>query len=149
MEGQYSRANLTSLMTTVIDIVADAIVVFVLHGGCSDFGFSTENEIAIVATSAEEIVELSRVAVAFAMEHGADQRRAKTVGLITEEMSGLYANRGFADGKEHRVNITDIYKKDMEEKGSTEDTGLTIVMRMTKDVKYAAAFGANNLIIRV
>ncbi|MCR5330653.1 MAG: hypothetical protein K6E62_05645 [Lachnospiraceae bacterium] len=54
------------------------------------------------------------------------------------EMSGLYANRGFADEKEHRVNvrlvakdedlmirmrddfesvnITDIYKKDMEEK---------------------------------
>jgi anti-sigma regulatory factor (Ser/Thr protein kinase) len=86
-------------------------------------------------------------------------------------MSGLYANHGFADGKQHRVNvrlvaknedliirmrddfesinITDIYKKDMEEKGSEEDMGLAIVMRMTKDVKYAAAFGANNLIIRV
>ena len=47
------------------------------------------------------------------------------------------------------INITDIYKKEMEEKGTVDDLGLAIVMRMAKDVKYAAAFGANNLIIRV
>ena len=34
-------------------------------------------------------------------------------------------------------------------KGSVDDMGLAILMRMAKDVKYASAFGANNLIIRV
>ena len=28
-----------------------------------------------------------------------------TVGLITEEMSGLYTEHGFIDGKQHRVNV--------------------------------------------
>ncbi len=137
----------------------------------SSFGFSADNEIAVVATSADELLDLSRVAIAFALEHGADKDRAKTFGLITEEMSGLYVNHGFSDGKEHRVNarlvakdddliirmrddfqsinLTDIYKKEMDEKGSVDDMGLAILMRMAKDVKYAAAFGANNLIIRV
>ena len=135
------------------------------------FGFSADDEIAVVATSADEIMDVSRIAIAFALEHGADKKRAKTVGLITEEMSGLYTEHGFIDGKQHRVNvrlvakeddlivrmrddfesinITDIYKKEMEEKGTVDDLGLAIVMRMAKDVKYAAAFGANNLIIRV
>ena len=137
----------------------------------ADFGFSAEDEIDLVAKSAEEVVDLSRLSIAFALEHGADKKRAKTVGLIIEEMSGLYTSHGFSDGKPHRVNarlvakdddliirlrddfeainLTDVYKKEMEEKGTVEDFGLAIVMRMTKDVKYAAAFGANNLIIRI
>ena len=86
-------------------------------------------------------------------------------------MSELYAGYGFSDGKPHRVNarlvakdddfiirlrddfasinLPDVYKKEMEEKGTVEDIGLAIVMRMAKDVKYAAAFGANNLIIKI
>lgn len=46
-------------------------------------------------------------------------------------------------------NITKVYKEEVEKNGSTKDMGLAIVMRMAKEVKYAAAFGANNLIIRM
>lgn len=136
-----------------------------------DFGFTPENEIAIVAESAEDVMNLSRFSIAFALEHGADGKRAKTLGLIMEEMSGLYLENGFSDGKKHHINarlvakdddlivrlrddfqsynITKVYKEEVEKNGSTKDMGLAIVMRMAKEVKYAAAFGANNLIIRM
>ena len=41
MEGQYNRVNLISMLTTVIDIVADAFVVFVLHGGMLEIALAT------------------------------------------------------------------------------------------------------------
>ena len=41
MEGQYYRINAISIMTSVIDIAADAFVVFVLHGGMFEIAFAT------------------------------------------------------------------------------------------------------------
>ena len=41
MEGQYTRANITSALTTVIDIAGDALVVFVIHGGLFWIGLAT------------------------------------------------------------------------------------------------------------
>ena len=41
MEGQYYRINAISIMTSVIDIAADAFVVFVLHGGMFEIGLAT------------------------------------------------------------------------------------------------------------
>lgn len=41
IEGQYNRVNTTSVMTTVIDVIADALVVFVIHGGMFEIGLAT------------------------------------------------------------------------------------------------------------
>ena len=35
-----------------------------------------------------------------------------TVGFITEEMSGLYTEHGFIDGKQRRVNVRLVAKED-------------------------------------
>lgn len=137
----------------------------------TDFGLSPEDEIAMAANSVEEILELSHIAVAFALEHGADRSRAKKLGLITEEMSHLYLENGFSDGKPHHINarmvakdgdlilrlrddfrsynITSVYRDERKDNGGAEDLSLILVMRMAREVKYAAAFGANNLIIRM
>ena len=41
IEGQYNRVNTTSVLTTVIDVFADALVVFVIHGGMFEIGLAT------------------------------------------------------------------------------------------------------------
>ena len=137
-----------------------------------DFGTTPENEIAVIASSAKEIEELSKIAVSFAMEHGSDKKRSMTYGLITEELSVFLAEHGFKDGKEHHINMRLVAKdgdliirmrddckplnlKDyyqmLVETPEIEDDEITlaIIFKMAKDIKYTATFGANNLIIRV
>lgn len=113
-----------------------------------------------------------KIAIAFAMEHGADKKRARKYGLITEELSVFLAEHGFNDGKEHNINMRLVSKDDdliirMRDdckpmnlkdyykllQGSQdkkeEEINLAIILKMAKDVKYTATFGANNLIVRV
>lgn len=137
-----------------------------------DFGTTPENEIAVIASSTQEIEELSKVAISFGMEHGADKKRAMTYGLITEELSVFLAQQGFKDGEEHHINMRLVAKGDdliirmrddckplnlkdyfqlLLETPEIEDEEITlsIIFKMAKDVKYTSTFGANNLIVRV
>ena len=133
------------------------------------FGITSENEIALSATSTEEIVDLSRLAVAFALEHGADRSRANTFGLVTEELAEVLTEHGFSDGKTHHINarlvakgeeliirmrddckpfnMTEYYKmvRDDIEQGA----GMSIIMKQSKDVQYTNTLGTNNLIVRI
>ncbi len=137
-----------------------------------DFGTTPENEVAVIASSTQEIEELSKVAISFGMEHGADKKRAMTYGLITEELSVFLAQQGFKDGEEHHINMRLVAKGDdliirmrddckplnlkdyfqlLLETPEIEDEEITlsIIFKMAKDVKYTSTFGANNLIVRV
>lgn len=137
-----------------------------------DFGTTPENEMSIITSSIKKIERLSKIAVAFAMEHGADKQRALTYGLITEELAIFLANIGFKDGEEHNINarlvakdddliirmrddckplnLKDYYQMLLETPEiEDEEISLAIIFKMAKDVKYTATFGANNLIIRV
>ncbi len=135
------------------------------------FGISGENEIAVKVTSSEDILDYSRIAVAFALEHGAEKKKAMTFGLLTEELSGVFAEHGFSDGKPHNINIrliaknedllirirddcrpfnvTEYYRIIREIQDKEKEIGLTIIMNIAEEVKYTAAFGANNLIVRI
>ena len=137
----------------------------------SSFGIAPENFIAIEATSTDEILDLSRIAVAFALEHGACNKRANIFGLITEELSAFFATHSFSDGKPHNVsakliakdedliirmrddckmfNITEYYKMIQADRKIEDGISLSIIMKMAKDVRYTDTFGANNLIIRI
>lgn len=104
--------------------------------------------------STEEIVDLSRLAAAFAAEHGADMNRAKMFGLITEELAGVLTEHVFSDGKKHNINARLVAKGedliirirddckpfDMTEYYPTLDdnraqnAGLAIIMNMSKNV---------------
>ena len=137
-----------------------------------DFGTTPENEMSVITSSIKKIERLSKIAVAFAMEHGADKKRAMTYGLITEELAIFLANIGFKDGEEHNINarlvakdddliirmrddckplnLKDYYQALLETPEiEDEEISLAIIFKMAKDVKYTATFGANNLIIRV
>ena len=41
MEGQFKRVSAVSVLTTVIDVAADAVAIFVLHGGMFEIGLAT------------------------------------------------------------------------------------------------------------
>ena len=135
------------------------------------FGPAPGDEIAETANSIDDIEKLSKVAVAFALEHGADKTRALRYGLITEELAGILADHGFSDGKEHIINVrlvaknedmiirlrddckpfnmTEYYNLIMESQDPEKDSGLAIVMRLSKDVKYSFTFGCNNILVRL
>ena len=136
------------------------------------FGATPEDEHTVITTSIKKIKVLSKIAVAFAMEHGADKKRALTYGLIAEELAIFLAEHGFKDGEEHNINarlvakdddliirmrddckplnLKDYYQTLLETPEIEDDEiSLSIVFKMAKDVKYTATFGANNLIVRV
>ena len=135
------------------------------------FGIPPENEISVIAHSEKEIADLSRVAIAFAMEHEADKKRARTFGLITEELGIFLAEHGFKDGKPHTINtrlvaknedliirmrddckslnFTEYYKFINTPEEKEKEPGLEIIMHMAKEVIYTPTFGANNLIIKI
>ena len=135
------------------------------------FGILPENEISVIAHSEKEIEDLSRVAISFAMEQGADKKRARTFGLITEELGIFLAEHGFRDGKPHTINarlvaknedliirmrddckplnLTEYYKFMNTPEEKEKEAGLAIIMSMAKEVIYTPTFGANNLIIKI
>ena len=135
------------------------------------FGVPEENEIAIIATTTEEIVDLSRIATVFAMEHGAEKSRAQTVGLITEELASFLAKNGFSDDKPHNINarlvakdekfiirmrddckllnVKEYYEELQKDNVLHNEISLAIILRMAKDVQYTEAFGVNNLIVTI
>jgi hypothetical protein len=135
------------------------------------FGVDAADEIAVIIRSTKELFLLSKVAVVFAVEHGADEERSMTYGLLVEEMSDILTQRGFSEGKANTVNVRlvakdedlifrlrddcelfnplDYYKtiKDIREK--IDHLSLAVIMENARDVRYTAAFGANNLIVRI
>ena len=135
------------------------------------FGVSEENELAIIATSVDEIQELSHIAVAFALEHEADRKRARTYGLLVEELAIFLSEHGFVDGKPHNIyarlvakdadliirlrddckplNLIDYYEAVKAERTETDEPGLSIIMKIAREVSYCASFGVNNLIVRI
>ena len=133
------------------------------------FGIPPEDEIAVSASSTDEILDLSRLAIAFAAEHGADMNRAKTYGLITEELAGVLTQHGFSDGKNRNINARLVAKGDeliirmrddckpfnlteysqMVHENRENNAGIAIIMKISKSVTYTNALGTNNLIVKI
>ena len=96
---------------------------------------------------------------------------ALTYGLITKELSLLLAEHGFEDNKPHNIsarliakdedliirirdncepfNLTEYYEIVQGEQKQDKEISLTIIMKTAKDVSYTAAFGTNNIIVRI
>ena len=142
-----------------------------------DFGVTADDEISVVATTTKEIMHLSQIAILFAVEHEADEERARFYGLVTEELSIFLSEHGFKDGKPHSINarlvakdedliirmrddckllnLREYYQMLSDNSGDTnggvakEALGLPIIFKASKEVQYTPTFGANNLIIRM
>ena len=136
------------------------------------FGFEAGKELSFSANSMADVMGISRIAIAFAMENGIAEDRAKLLSLAVEEMAGNIVQHGFTDGRPHTINIRMLIKDDELilrlrddcsrfdpiEKYRTDlqfdenpERGMAIRMmiKLTKEIKYTGLFGMNNLIIRV
>ena len=54
--------------------------------------------------------------------------------------------KGFPAGPFH---VTEYYELIKDDQNKEKELSLAIIMKMAKEVKYTAAFGANNLIVRI
>lgn len=132
------------------------------------FGFSPEDELSAEYSTAEEIQELSRIAVEFALKHGAERNRALRLGLVVEDMGRILSEHGLADGKEHHINTRLVAKDEdliigmrddcetfnMSEydellKDDNKDMSLAIILKIAKEFKYSTTYGVNNVIVRI
>ena len=136
------------------------------------FGFESGEELCFRADSMEDVNGISRVAVAFALENGADAAQAQNYSLAVEELAGNIVQHGFTDGKAHTIDIRmlvkgqelilrlrdDCRRFDPMERYRTEtqfddnpkkDTGIRLMAGVAKSIKYTGLYGMNNLIIRV
>ena len=135
------------------------------------FGVDPADEIAIAASSTDEILMLSKIAVSFALEHKAELKRAKIFGLVTEKLAEIFSAYGFADGEKHNINARLVSKDgdliirmrddcktfnlveydQIAHQGqrSEDEPGLAIIMNMSKQIQYMASFGTNNLVVRI
>ena len=137
-----------------------------------NFGTTADNEISIMADSVQDIERLSKIAIAFAMEHDASAKRARNFGLVIEELSIFFAEHGFKDGLPHYINARLVAKDDdlivrmrddcqllslkeyyqlVKESQDKKDDEMnfSIIFKMSKDVEYTATFGANTLILKI
>ena len=139
---------------TVIGYVSPLIMFFELVGTTISSGARNKVSSLIGAGKQEE----------------ADRRRARTYGLLVEELAIFLSEHGFVDEKPHNIyarlvakdadliirlrddcrplNLLDYYEAVKEERAKTDEPGLSIIMKIARDVSYCASFGVNNLIVR-
>lgn len=136
------------------------------------FGVASGHELCFAVDSMEDIIGISRVTIAFAMENGADKKQANLYSLAVEELAGNIVEHGFSDGQPHHMDLRMLVKDDQlilrfrddcrhfdpVEKYRTElqfaddpERGVAIrmMMRLAKEIKYTGLYGMNNLIIRI
>ena len=135
------------------------------------FGIPKEDELVNNTDSPEDIIDLSRIAIAFALEHGIDKKRAMRYGLLTEELAGFLMEHGFKDKKKHNIevrifakngdliirmrddckplNLVEYYNLIKDDGDMETNLSLSIIMRQAKEVQYTNTFGANNILIRI
>ena len=133
------------------------------------FGIPPEDEISSEYSTVQELNELSMVAVTFAVEHKAEEKRARQFGLVVEELAKILSDQGLADGKEHHIYIRLVAKDgdlivrlrddcklfniaEYEQllRDRNEDViSPKIIMDIAKEFQYSSTFGVNTIIVRL
>ena len=135
-------------------------------------GFEPGKELTVRADSMEYINGISRVAVAFALENGADIIQAEDFSLAIEELAGNIVQHGFTDGKAHTIDIRMLvnerglilrlrddcrrfdpierYRNELQfDENPANGIGIKMMIKLAKSIKYTGLYGMNNLIIRI
>ena len=136
------------------------------------FGFEAGEELCFRASSMKEVSGISRIAVAFALENGADDDQARKYSVAVEELVGNIVQHGFTDGKPHTIDIRMLvkgqelilrlrddcrrfdpierYRNEIQFSDDSEkDIGIRMMVGLAKSIKYTGLYGMNNLIIRI
>lgn len=133
------------------------------------FGGSRDNNRYAQLVTMDDVMLESRTAESFCLEHGVAPRTARLISLFVEEMAGNIihhgrARRGRRASVDYRLYINEnaimlsirdycqqfdpaAYYHAAHDASPGEETGIRMVMRLAKEVRYFNAFNSNNLII--
>lgn len=136
------------------------------------FGVDKDNRMNITITNVEEVVNVSQQVCDFAKAKGADDRRAKMIGLCLEEMAANVVLHGFTKGKKNRKYYVDVYVRyengkfytrlrdnapafnpqrrlEKDKDDPTKNIGIKMVNKIAEEMNYQTTFGMNVLTIKI
>ena len=134
------------------------------------FGVDEENLFETTITEKDEVIPVSEAVSEFCLKKGAPEKTATMTALFIEELSNNIIEFGFADGKNHSIDIrvmkfengwtirfrdncklfdpTDWIKLH-ESDDPTSNIGIRMVCGMAKKVDYLSTMELNNLTIKL
>ena len=131
-----------------------------------DFGAADGCCLDVSVTAAEDVVTVSKQASDFCREKGLAKRTGSLMALAVEEMSNNIIEYGFADGREHSIDIRIVvseretilrirdncigfdpvkYLELHQGDDPVAHIGIKMVMKLVKDANYVNSLGLNNL----
>lgn len=131
-----------------------------------DFGAADDCCLDVSVTAAEDVVTVSKQASDFCKEKGLAKRTGSLMALAVEEMSNNIIEYGFADGREHSIDIRIVvsegetilrirdncigfdpvkYLELHQGDDPVAHIGIKMVMKLVKDANYVNSLGLNNL----
>ena len=135
------------------------------------FGAAPEERMDLTVRNMEEVVTISQRVQDFCLSRGVDGRRAYLAGLSLEEMAGNVVDHGFSkDKKSHAIDVRVVHKNDdvilrikddcapfdpgerrqlAEGEDITQNIGIRMVFKISRDVQYQNILGLNVLTIRI
>ena len=137
-----------------------------------DYGNHKDQELYGSPRTMDQVLDFSRKAYDFCLDHGAGKREAYYISLAAEEMAGNILKHGFGRDKgHHSMELCVIQKKDsfmlrirdnshifdpikkMAAISSIDDPsryiGIKMVMKMASEVVYTSTLKLNNLVVRI
>lgn len=138
-----------------------------------DFGAAPGEAIEMEISKVDDIQEAAMDATDFCMEKGVGKKKAMYTALCIEEMANNIVRYGFRKGKDNRIDIRLVHKKDdllivrirdncvgfdpvkyyemtkPDEDDPTKHIGIRMVFKMTKDVRYVNSLGLNCLTMKI
>ncbi len=159
--GLYSPINMLLSAVTLMLAGGSAIL-------CGKYMGRNEQE---KMRNMEEVVTISQRVQDFCLSRGVDGRRAYLAGLSLEEMAGNVVDHGFSkDKKSHAIDVRVVHKNDdvilrikddcapfdpgerrqlAEGEDITQNIGIRMVFKISRDVQYQNILGLNVLTIRI
>ena len=131
-----------------------------------DYGAADDCCFDVSVTAAEDVVKVSQQASDFCREKGLAKRTGFLMALAVEEMSNNIIEYGFADGKEHSIDIRIVVSEEEtilrirdncigfdpvkylelhQDDDPVAHIGIKMVMKLVKDANYVNSLGLNNL----
>ena len=134
------------------------------------FGVPENDLLDFSVTTAEEVVPASETVERFCTERGATAKESMMMALFVEELCNNIIKYGFADNKNHSIDIRVIKLRDgwtlrirdncikfdplewaraNETDDRTKNIGINMVSGMAKDIKYISTMDLNNLTVTI
>lgn len=131
-----------------------------------NYGAADDRCFDVSITSAGDVVKVSKQAADFCREKGLARRTGSLMALAVEEMSNNIIEYGFADGREHSIDIRIVvseretllrirdncigfdpvkYLELHQDDDPVAHIGIKMVMKLVKDANYVNSLGLNNL----